>query len=770
MADKAYDIVMENRKEIVQKLIGQMEQGYASTRAAWSKAATGRHYNPVSDAVYKGGNRLRLMLAATEQGFSDPRWMTFKQASENNYRIAAGAKGVLLEKWILYKETERTGEDGKPVIGPDGKPEKEKVPLDRPRVNYFRVFNGEQILGLPELEVQTPDEDYFSRTAETFERSSKCPVLYEAQDRAYYSPAEDQIHLPPREAFKNSETRLSVLLHEMAHSTGHETRLNRDIRNKYGSMEYAKEELNAELSSVFLESELQIAMEPDSEMLKDHANYVKSWISVLRDNPNELFAACARAEGITGFLMENYEMELEKERAYVNENPVKDSLTLEERYTAAMQLAGYERTGDMEGLIAFENVQTGEKILNDGWQLVGESLEEMQPLHPCDRAVYENLVHPEGRITYCTRNLGGTGLNEDARMVMYESFGEAFDAYRDAGMTDGKTLGFCIDAEYHSSLAEFDTVSMKNRIHTGLAEPEKYELPLTVNEMDELRENMEKITEPLQRENAYIQMMDAVEGMRIQMCAELEKGNFAGLEGRFASDLRPQDYFAVTLSQEENTGNIVVEIKELYANEPAGEAVCTVTVEDVFEKGTEVLENNGIADWMKERISSMPTDFDRTGGKAFTFYSDHALPLMETHYRMLENAGYDPRVKSGDLTQEERYQKQAFQEKYDRTYAPIADDLRQSGFRPTDSLLKNIHRFECLSDRRCTLRELADLKKNPDFGRDSPKGQCFGRIVAELQEQERTRVQENDLHQQNTDLPEQVHSMKMEMMLAQMEM
>ena len=56
-----------------------------------------------------------------------------------------------------------------------------------------------------------------------------------------------------------------------------------------------------------------------------------------------------------------------------------------------------------------------------------------------------------------------------------------------------------------------------------------------------------------------------------------------------------------------------MEIKELYANEPAGEAVCTVTVEDVFEKGTEVLENNGIADWMKERISSMPTDFDRTG-------------------------------------------------------------------------------------------------------------------------------------------------------------
>lgn len=308
----AYDIVMSNRKEIVDKLIAQMEKGYAATRSAWNACATGRPYNPASSAVYKGGNRFRLMFAAEENGFSDPRWMTFKQAAEKNYKISPGSKGVLLEKWIFHKDVPKLDEFGKPVIGADGRPETERVMLKKPIVNYFRVFNGEQIIGLPKLEHKELTEDSFSKMADVFEKSSQCPISYEKQNRAYYSSREDKIHLPLKESFKNNAARLSVLLHEMAHSTGHETRLNRPLGNGFGSIEYAKEELNAELSSVFLESELGITMEADSELLKDHSNYVKSWIAVLKDNPNELFVACANADRITEYLMENYEKQLEQ--------------------------------------------------------------------------------------------------------------------------------------------------------------------------------------------------------------------------------------------------------------------------------------------------------------------------------------------------------------------------------------------------------------------------------------------------------------------------
>ena len=310
----AYDIVMQSRQEIVDRLIAQMEKGYAATREAWSKSAAGRPYNPVSDAVYKGGNRFRLMIAAEAYGFSDPRWMTFKQAKEHGYKIAPGATGMLLEKWIFFKDVMKEDQSGNPVLDMDGKPQFERVKLKKPIVNFFRVFNGEQVVGLPELMRAEVTEDSYTDMADTFEKSSRCPVIYENQDRAFYSLPMDTIYLPPKDAFKNNEARLSVLLHEMSHSTGHPDCLDRKLDNAFGTEMYAREELNAELSAAFLEDELGISLEPDSEMIKDHANYIKSWIAALKDDPNELFRACATAEEITEYLMENYRAELEREQ------------------------------------------------------------------------------------------------------------------------------------------------------------------------------------------------------------------------------------------------------------------------------------------------------------------------------------------------------------------------------------------------------------------------------------------------------------------------
>lgn len=308
----AYDIVMQSRQELVDRLIAQMEKGYAATREAWSKSATGRPYNPISDAVYKGGNRFRLMIAAEAYGFSDPRWMTFKQAKEQGYKIANGATGMLLEKWIFYKDVMKVDQNEKPVLDMSGNPQFERVKLKKPIVNFFRVFNGEQIIGLPELKRAEMTEDSYTDMADTFERSSRCPIFYEKQDRAFYSSAKDAIYLPPKEAFKNNEARLSVLLHEMSHSTGHPDCLDRKLDNAFGTEMYAREELNAELGAAFLEDELGISLEPDSEMIKDHANYIKSWIAALKDDPNELFRACATAEEIAEYLMENYRVELER--------------------------------------------------------------------------------------------------------------------------------------------------------------------------------------------------------------------------------------------------------------------------------------------------------------------------------------------------------------------------------------------------------------------------------------------------------------------------
>ncbi|MDU1912596.1 zincin-like metallopeptidase domain-containing protein [Fusobacterium sp.] len=126
--------------------------------------------------------------------------------------------------------------------------------------------------------------------------ASMCPIKEVGQEQAYYSPSKDEIVLPLRESFKDSESFLSTALHEMIHSTGHESRLNRDKGHMFGSPEYAKEELIAELGSVFLQGDLGIKLE--GEHFQDHSNYLKSWIGALKEDYHELFRACIEAEKI----------------------------------------------------------------------------------------------------------------------------------------------------------------------------------------------------------------------------------------------------------------------------------------------------------------------------------------------------------------------------------------------------------------------------------------------------------------------------------------
>lgn len=280
-----------------------MEQGYLFSKEKWNSKAL-RPQNPLSGVNYQGGNRLRLSMAAVEKGYQDPRWMTFKQASDQGYHIRKGEKSVLLEKWIFTKEIKEKDEQGQEV--------KKTVCLEHPVCNYFRVFNAEQMDGVEPLPKQAAlQEDAILKLTEQLFSSSKCDIVEAAQEEAYYSPTEDRIVLPPREFFKSPVAFLSVGLHEMAHSTGHEKRLNRPLMNQFGTEAYAREELNAEISSAFLEADLEVEM--DNESLRDHSNYLKSWIRILKEDPNELFRACQSAEKISGYLIKNYQEYLENE-------------------------------------------------------------------------------------------------------------------------------------------------------------------------------------------------------------------------------------------------------------------------------------------------------------------------------------------------------------------------------------------------------------------------------------------------------------------------
>lgn len=295
MKKSAFDIVLEERKKLVERIIENMKKGYFFTKNGWSNLAV-LPQNPVSKIHYKGGNRLKLMLEAIDHNYQDPRWLTFKQVQDNNWKIKKGAKGILCEKWIFTKKEKEKDENGN---------EKEvEIPLLKPIVNYFIVFNGEQIERIPPYSKTIFTKDEILRTVNNFIKSSDVKVREIAQTEAYYSPSKDEIVLPIREAFKSEEAFMRTTLHEMCHSTGHESRLNRDQTGHFGTPSYAREELIAELGSLFTETSLGFKIE--GEHFNDHSNYLKSWIEELKNDPNELFRACSEAEKASNYLLERY--------------------------------------------------------------------------------------------------------------------------------------------------------------------------------------------------------------------------------------------------------------------------------------------------------------------------------------------------------------------------------------------------------------------------------------------------------------------------------
>jgi|LAHS01.1.fsa_nt_gb antirestriction protein ArdC len=309
----AYEKVMENRRELVEKIITNMQNGFIFSKNSWDRAAMSPQ-NPVSRIRYRGGNKLRLMVSAVEHNYQDPRYMTFRQIENNGYKLKAGSKGILCEKWIFEKKVTEKDESGL---------ETEKiVQLDRPMVNYFYVFNGSSVEGLPEYQEREMGRSEIMQIANNFIGASECPIIEVAQDRSYYSPSEDKIVLPLRSSFKDDTAFLSVLLHEESHSTGAKGRLDRDISNLFGTPKYAMEELRAELGSLFVQSDMELKL-PD-ENFNDHTNYLKSWISALKDDPNELFRACADADKISERLIGGYDKYLGKITAL----PEKKEITL----------------------------------------------------------------------------------------------------------------------------------------------------------------------------------------------------------------------------------------------------------------------------------------------------------------------------------------------------------------------------------------------------------------------------------------------------------
>ncbi|GGO83760.1 hypothetical protein GCM10011348_28270 [Marinobacterium nitratireducens] len=281
-------------EEISERLIKQLEEGTAPWQKPWEPGIQRMPHNPVSGTRYKGANALWLSM----QGRPDPRWMTYKQAQSVDAQVMKGEKGTLVQYW-KFRDTVPKIENGKPVLDAEGKKVMISIELDRPKVFSAVVFNAEQIQGLPPLETKKvePAWDRHER-AEAILAGSGARLHHDQGDSAFYSPSRDSIHLPDKTQFGSADRYYATALHELGHWTGHPSRLDRDLSGRLGSESYAKEELRAEITSMWVGEDLEIGHDPGQ-----HASYVNSWIKVLQDDPKEILRAARDAENIRDMVM-----------------------------------------------------------------------------------------------------------------------------------------------------------------------------------------------------------------------------------------------------------------------------------------------------------------------------------------------------------------------------------------------------------------------------------------------------------------------------------
>jgi len=306
-------------EQVAADLIERLKKGTAPWQKPWNSNAPVFEfpYNAITGKRYKGINIFSLLSAERE----DPRWMTFKQAASKEWQVRKGEKAKLVQYVKTHNLVNQLDDKGKKLLDANGKPIKIAVPLEHALVTAAWVFNAEQIDGIPPLakkEKLDSDWDPISG-AEELVAATEATIFHRMGDRAFYNLATDTITMPLKEQFSAPDLYYGTLLHELAHWTGHNTRLDRSLFNRFGTEAYAREELRAEIASMLIGQELNIGHDPGQ-----HAAYVKSWIQILTDHPFEIHAAAADAEKILKYLL-TFNRKLEIKQSSSPENNLGES-------------------------------------------------------------------------------------------------------------------------------------------------------------------------------------------------------------------------------------------------------------------------------------------------------------------------------------------------------------------------------------------------------------------------------------------------------------
>lgn len=434
------------RQEITDRMVQSLEQGQIPWRRPWENLEHGLPRNMATGNDYKGGNRFILQMTQLDQGYADPRFGTIKQINELGGRVNKGEHGHPIELWkdqpFWQRSDVRIVLDGQPVkvfgesrngidVGaindkkasirtrPEGLTVLHKGRsmsswssaheiLDRVVSKVYVVFNAEQCSGLNLEPLKVPDKLLpIERGEKLMQTMQKNGVVFKEHAEAFYSPAKDEIYMPNVLAFKDHEGFYGTALHEIGHATGAATRLNRDGitgGHKFGSESYAKEELRAELFSVFMAAETGI---PHDE--EQHKAYIQSWAKVLKEDKNEIFRAASDAGKAVDYVLDkerSLEMTQDHDLDESKNETVDISLLDAERASSGRESSAYEQ--------AIRNFVRGGGNEKDGRRLLdNEMAGDLDPKNFPKALVHHGFAKPSD-----AEKLATTIVAEENRKIM----------------------------------------------------------------------------------------------------------------------------------------------------------------------------------------------------------------------------------------------------------------------------------------------------------------------------------------------------------------
>jgi antirestriction protein ArdC len=267
---------------VTARILAELETDSAPWIKPWSATAgVNVPCNAVSNRPYSGCNVILLWMAA---GYPTPRFLTFTQAIEAGGNVRKGEHGF---KVYFVKQLEVHEKDSD---------ETRLVPMLR----EYTVFNVAQCENLPDKIIQPQpvkvrNRDERDGLADAFMAATQADIR-EGFGEAYYRPSDDYVSLPPFVSFKSADSFYNTTFHELGHWTGHKSRLNRDLKNRFGDRQYAAEELIAELAAAFLCAEFGF----DNDLR--HAGYIQSWIGLLKADKRAFFTAASKAQAAADYL------------------------------------------------------------------------------------------------------------------------------------------------------------------------------------------------------------------------------------------------------------------------------------------------------------------------------------------------------------------------------------------------------------------------------------------------------------------------------------